>query len=113
MPILILGVALWWAAHLFKRIAPKARASMGQSGKGCRDGGADPVGRADDLGLSVPHPSGDVWWGPSPMMKGINNLLVLIAFYLFAASGMKTGITRRCVTRSWWASRFGLSGICW
>jgi hypothetical protein len=29
------------------------------------------------------------------MMKGINNLLVLIAFYLFAASGMKTGITRR------------------
>ena len=27
-------------------------------------------------------------------MTGINNLLVLVAFYLFAASGMKTRVTR-------------------
>ena len=34
MTILILGVALWWAAHLFKRLAPEARGRMGDPGKG-------------------------------------------------------------------------------
>ena len=33
---------------------------------------------------------GPVWWGPTPALKGINNLLILLAFYLFAAAGMKT-----------------------
>ena len=32
--LLILGVALWWAAHLFKRIRPAQRAAMGNGGKG-------------------------------------------------------------------------------
>ncbi|MFD1797492.1 hypothetical protein FQV27_11960 [Paracoccus aurantiacus] len=94
MLILILGLALWWAAHLFKRIAPDARARLGEPGKGMV---------AAALVLSVVlmiwgyriAPVDAVWWGPSPMMKGINNLLVLAAFYLFAASGIKTGITRR------------------
>jgi len=31
---LALGVFLWWDAHLFKRIAPAARAKMGNAGKG-------------------------------------------------------------------------------
>ncbi len=34
MVLLILGLALWFAAHLFKRIAPDARAGMGDRGKG-------------------------------------------------------------------------------
>ena len=93
MFLLILGLALWWGAHLFKRLAPQARKSMGDAGKGAV---------AAALILSVvlmvwgyrAAPMGDVWWGPSAMMKGINNLLVLIAFYLYAASGMKAGITR-------------------
>ncbi|MGC9370469.1 MAG: NnrU family protein [Paracoccaceae bacterium] len=34
MTLLVLGVALWSAAHLFKRLAPGARASMGEAGKG-------------------------------------------------------------------------------
>lgn len=94
MLILILGVALWWAAHLFKRVAPERRAAMGDAGRGAVAGA---------LILSVilmiwgyrAAPVNDVWWGPSPMMKGINNLLVLIAFYLFAAAGMKTGLVGR------------------
>ncbi len=32
--LLILGVALWWAAHLFKRVAPGPRAAMGDKAKG-------------------------------------------------------------------------------
>ena len=34
MTLLILGVALWWAAHLFKRYAPGPRAALGEPGKG-------------------------------------------------------------------------------
>lgn len=34
MTLLILGVVLWIAAHLFKRVAPDARAAMGDKGRG-------------------------------------------------------------------------------
>ena len=90
--ILILGVALWWAAHLFKRLAPGARAKRGEGGRRIV---------AITLILSVVlmifgyrGASPDFFWGPSPALKGINNLLMLLAFYLFAADGMKTRITR-------------------
>ena len=89
---LILGVALWWAAHLFKRIAPDARARLGDPGKGMVA-----VALLVSVVLMVigyKTASGPFWWGRSPAMAGINNLLTLFAFYLFAASGMKTGITR-------------------
>lgn len=92
MIILILGVVLWWVGHLFRRAAPDARARMGGAGR--------PV-VAVLLVLSVllmiwgyRSATGPVWWGASAPLKGINNLLILIAFYLFAADGMKTRITR-------------------
>ena len=31
---LVLGVALWWGAHLWKRVSPESRASLGDRGKG-------------------------------------------------------------------------------
>ncbi|MFV0387021.1 NnrU family protein [Paracoccus sp. (in: a-proteobacteria)] len=93
MLILVLGLALWWAAHLWKRVIPENRAQFGEPGKGIVTG---------LLILSVVlmvwgfrSVDGPVWWGPSGALKGINNLLVLAGIYLFAASGMKTGITRR------------------
>ena len=33
MTLLILGLVLWTAAHLFKRVAPDVRAGMGDRGK--------------------------------------------------------------------------------
>lgn len=33
MTLLILGVLLWSVAHLFKRLAPGARATMGTAGR--------------------------------------------------------------------------------
>jgi uncharacterized membrane protein len=33
-------------------------------------------------------------WSPPPFLTHVNNLLMLAAFYLFAASGMKTAVTR-------------------
>jgi uncharacterized membrane protein len=38
---------------------------------------------------------GPVFWGRSSALVGINNLLMIFAFYLFAASGMKTWITSK------------------
>ena len=88
MFILILGVALWWAAHLLKRLAPGLRDRIGRGGV------------AAALAVSVllmvigyRMADGPYWWGASAPLKGINNLLVLLAFYLYAASGMKTRIT--------------------
>lgn len=80
--ILIAGVALWWLAHLFKRIAPARRAAMGDRGKGAV---------ALVLVLSIIlmtigfRGTGFVHvWAPPPFMVHINNLLVLIAIYLMS-----------------------------
>ena len=90
MLILILGVALWWAAHLAKRLAPDLRDRLGRSG-------ITGLLLVSVLMMIVGYrvSDGPYWWGASAPLKGINNLLVLVGFYLFAASGMKTGITRR------------------
>lgn len=93
MLILILGVALWWGAHLFKRIAPARRATMGDKGKGLV--AACLLISVLLMILGYGASGGAVWWGRSPALVGINNLLVLVAFYLFAAAGMRTRITAR------------------
>ncbi|RJL05947.1 hypothetical protein D3P06_05205 [Paracoccus aestuarii] len=92
MLILILGVALWWAAHLFKRMAPANRAAMGDDrAKGMVTGLL--VLSIILMVIGYRGASGAFFWGPHPALVGINNLLVLIAVYLFAASGMKTRVT--------------------
>jgi uncharacterized membrane protein len=85
--ILIIGLVLWCAAHLFKRLAPAARAGMGDKVKG-------PIAIA--LLVSV----GLMVWGyraaevvpvysPWPGMGHLNNLLMLIAIYLYGVGGTK------------------------
>lgn len=90
MFILILGVALWWAAHLLKRVAPALRDKLGR-------GGVAGLLLVSVLLMILGYrmADGPSWWGPSAPLKGINNILMLIAFYLFAADGMKTRIGRR------------------
>jgi len=85
--LLILGLALWWAAHLFKRVAPARRAAMGNAGKGVV---------ALVLVLAVvlmvigfrATPFIAVWTPPAFMIH-INNLLVLIAIFLLSPAGKK------------------------
>lgn len=92
MIYLILGVLLWSAAHLFKRLMPSVREGMGNGGRG-----AVAVASLAALVLMVigyRMADGPVFWGRTPMLAGLNNLLMLVAVYLFAASGMKTGIAR-------------------
>jgi len=89
---LTLGVALWSGAHFFKRLAPARRAAMGDRGKGL-------VALALWVSLVLMivgyRWAETVWlWSPPPFLRHVNNLLVFIGFYFFAASGMKTAITR-------------------
>ena len=89
---LILGVALWTAAHLFKRVMPEARAKLGDPGKGIM--AVAILVSVVLMVLGYRSADGAEFWARNEMMVRLNNLLVLFAFYLYAASGMKTGITR-------------------
>lgn len=85
--VLILGLALWWGAHLFKRMAPARRAEMGDRGKGLVA-----LGIAGSILLMVLGYS----WAESydtvafpPFLRHVNNLLVLIAIWLMSPAGQK------------------------
>ena len=93
MGLMLLGLVLWADAHLFKRLMPGARERMGDRGRALI---------ALTLAVSIVlmvigyrMADGPVWWGASAATKGINNLMVLVAIYLFAASGMKTRVGTR------------------
>ena len=93
MTLLILGLALWVVPHVLKRIAPDLRAGWGEKAKG-------PLSLAMVLGIVLMvigyrAAEGAFFWGRSPAMVGINNLLMLASVYFFAASGMKTALARK------------------
>ena len=89
MILLVLGIALWMAAHLFKRVAPERRAAMGGPGKG-----AVAAMLLVSLVLIV---LGYRWaafvplWYPPSFMWHINNALMLLAVWTFASSEIKGG----------------------
>lgn len=92
MIYILAGLILWSGVHFWKRIAPKERAKFGDKGKIIVAIGSVLAIVLMVLGYHVAD--GAVYWGRSPAMTGINNLLMVLAFYLFAASGAKTRITR-------------------
>ncbi|WP_306114736.1 MULTISPECIES: NnrU family protein [unclassified Roseovarius] len=90
---LVLGLALWTAAHLFKRLAPDLRAGMGNAGRGLVT-----VLLLLSIWLMVKgygQADGPYFWGRNAALVGINNLLMLVSVYLFAAAGAKTALARR------------------
>ncbi len=92
MLLLILGVVLWSGIHLWKRLAPAHRASLGDKGKMVVT-----VGSVVALGLMIVGyrgAEGAVFWGRNPAMAGITNLLMVLAFYVFATSAAKTKLTK-------------------
>ncbi|MEE3359958.1 MAG: NnrU family protein [Pseudomonadota bacterium] len=84
MSLLVIGIALWALAHLFKRLAPDARAKLGTPGRGI-------VAVLILLGLAFivlgyrAAPFVTVWTPPSFMVH-INNLLMLIAVFVYGMS---------------------------
>ena len=93
MAYLILGLVLWTAGHIFKRIAPAMRAGLGGAGKGV----AALAILAGVVLMVVGYRAaeGAVFWGRHPATVGINNLLMLLSVYMFAAAGMKTALARK------------------
>jgi len=92
MTILILGMALWWAAHLFKRVFPTVRDRMGNAAKGLMALGI--VGAVVLMVVGYRMAEGSVYWGRAPMWVGINNLLMVAAFYIYAVGGPGPGKPR-------------------
>ena len=84
MTWLLTGVLLWSGAHLFKRLFPEARASLGAAGRPLMAlllvasvvlmvmgyGQIDPV----------------IWWGRQAFWVGVSNVLVYLGFYCVAGS---------------------------
>ena len=93
MTYLALGLLLWTAGHLFKRNMPDLRARLGNAGKGIA--ALVILAGLVLMVIGYRHADGTVFWGRSPMLVGINNLLMLLAVYLFAAAGMKTALARK------------------
>lgn len=88
MTLLIIGLALWYAGHFWKRALPAAHASMGARAK--------PVSALIILASIVLMVIGyrsveayDLWSYP-PALKHVNNLLILIGLY-FTSPGPSKG----------------------
>jgi len=90
--LLILGVLIWSGAHLFKRVAPDRRAAMGDAGKGLVTVLLVLSIVLMVLGYRWADPV--ILWDSPRFLTHLNNLLMLFAIYLFAVSGMKTGLSR-------------------
>jgi uncharacterized membrane protein len=91
--VLILGVIVFAFAHLFQRLAPVRRAGLGNMGKIY-------VGFAASVAIGLM-----IWgyhmapfvpiWTPPAFLVHVNNLLMLIAFWLFALSYIPGTISAR------------------
>ncbi|MBE1285809.1 MAG: hypothetical protein GJ676_21025 [Rhodobacteraceae bacterium] len=85
--VLGLGVALWWGAHLFKRVAPERRAEMGEKGRG-----AVALAILGSIVLMVIGykltPTVYVW-APPAFAIHLNNVLVLVAIWMMSPAGTK------------------------
>ncbi|WP_439121752.1 NnrU family protein [Marivita sp.] len=84
MGLLVLGLLIWVGAHIFKRVAPEQREAMGDKGKG-----VVAVLLLVSLGLMIWGYRGaefiNVWYPPSFMVH-INNLLMVLALFVFGMS---------------------------
>jgi uncharacterized membrane protein len=84
MILLTLGVILWAVAHYFKRLAPDARAAMGNRGKGLVA-----VALVISLLMMIFGYRGAEFihvWSPPSWTVHLNNLMMLIAVFLYGMS---------------------------
>lgn len=92
MTLLIIGLLLWSGTHFLKRLAPAARAAM-QDKMGDGSKGVIALLMVISIVLMViGYKSADtaVYWGRSPAMTGINNLLMILAVALMGVNSSKS-----------------------
>jgi uncharacterized membrane protein len=98
MALLILGLGLWWAGHLFPIYLPDRRAAalkrLGE--KLYKSAFALVAWTAVVLMLTGYRDAGlvVVWFSP-PWATHLSNLLMLLAIFLFSAKFVKSGVRRR------------------
>ncbi|PWE29272.1 hypothetical protein DDZ14_17975 [Maritimibacter sp. 55A14] len=80
MSLLVLGVLLWMAAHLFKRIAPGPRAALGNAGRGLVALGV--LGSVVLMVIAYRGADYVALYTPPGWGVHLNNLLMLIAVFL-------------------------------
>ena len=87
MGLLIAGVILWSAAHFFKRLAPAARAGLGDKGRLLVTAALG----ASLLMMIFGYRMADFIpvYTPPEWARGVNNLAMIAAFYVFGASAAK------------------------
>jgi len=84
---LILGLVLWVAAHFFKRVAPEARAALGERGKMV----VTVLSVLAVVLMVVGYRGADLVavYAPLPGMGHLNNTLMLVSLFLFGVGGTK------------------------
>lgn len=87
MTLLILGLALWVLAHWFKRLAPDARAKLGDPGKGV----VALLVVAGVVLMIFGYRAADFIpvWTPPAWTIHLNNLLMILAFWIYGSSAAK------------------------
>jgi len=88
MTLLIVGLLLWAAAHYFKRLAPAARASMGNAGKGV----VALSSLAAIVLMVIGYRAADVTqlWNLGSWAISLNNILMIVAVALFGLGNSKS-----------------------
>lgn len=98
MPILILGLALWWATHLLKIKAPARRAALdARLGAGAARGVMGILSLAAVALMMIGYQRAEFvnLWFPPAYLVHINNLLMLVAVVFFIAKGIPSGVRAR------------------
>lgn len=86
---LLLGLGLFAGVHLWRRLGPRSRGRWGDRGKLV-------VTAVSIAGVWLMARGFGAWddapflWASAPWLRGVNNALVVVAFYLFVSSGMRT-----------------------
>jgi uncharacterized membrane protein len=88
MSWLIIGVLLWAGAHLFKRLAPKARKGMGDAGKGLVAAGSLLAVVLMVIGYRMSDPT--FHWALGGWAWHLNNLLMMISILLVGLANAKS-----------------------
>ncbi|KQI69043.1 hypothetical protein AN189_05485 [Loktanella sp. 3ANDIMAR09] len=92
MTLLILGLLLWVAAHTWKRVSPGTRADMGDRGR--LFAALAIIASVVLMVIGYRAADGAVYWGRAGWSTGVNNLLMLVAFYIYAVGAPKPGKPR-------------------
>jgi uncharacterized membrane protein len=95
MSLMVLGIALWWATHLFPILAPGARAAaVGRLGRNPYRGVFSLLTLAAVALMVIGYRQAAVvsLWFPPAWTVHLNNLLMLIAVFLLGAKHAKSSV---------------------